>query len=92
MVAYNSYVIILLLMIYTIFSIFAINKTLKYSYPALKAASSSLSGPAALILINFISEFTGIYLYLSPINIGISMIAGIPGVCMLIIFNAIFKG
>lgn len=90
MTVYNSYSVLILLMFYSLFSMIIINKILKHSRPILGSISSSLSGPIALLLVNFASKFTGVFLSLNIINIGISFIAGVPGVCMMIILNIIF--
>lgn len=86
----SSYTALILLVLYTVFSTIIVNKILKHPHPILGSISSSLSGPIALIFVNLTAKFTGVCLCLNVLNIGMSLIAGVPGVCMIIILNMIF--
>lgn len=63
----------------------------KAEHPMQRAAGGVVTGLCALLAINFTGYFTGVVLPLSPLAIGISGAAGIPGVTMLLLLNLIFK-
>lgn len=82
----------LIILIFTVtILLFIIHKILKSHKPFWNALKSSLSGVIVLVAISLMSDFTNIYIPLSLMNIGISSLAGIPGVCMLMTANFIFE-
>lgn len=74
-----------------IICLFILYKILNSSKPFCNAVKSSLGGIIILFGVSLISDFTSVYLPISLMNIGISSLAGVPGVCMLIILNMIFS-
>lgn len=70
------------------FFLFVVHAILRTPSPLWGALKSSLGGVASLILASFVSDFTGVSVPLSLFNIGVSALAGIPGVCMAITLNA----
>lgn len=59
--------------------------------PVQRAAGGVIMGLCALAVVNLASLFTGVSLPLSPLTIGVSGAAGIPGVTMLLLLNLILK-
>lgn len=59
--------------------------------PVQRAAGGVITGLCALAAVNFTGFFTGVSLPLSPLTIGVSGAAGIPGVTMLLLLNLIMK-
>ncbi len=59
--------------------------------PFQRAAGGIVTGLCALAVVNLTGFFTGVSLPLSPLTIGISGAAGIPGVTMMLILNLILK-
>lgn len=59
--------------------------------PVQRAAGGVLTGLFALAAVNLTGFFTGVSLPLSPLTIGVSGVAGIPGVTMLLFLNLIMK-
>ncbi|QEY34302.1 transcriptional regulator [Caproiciproducens galactitolivorans] len=59
--------------------------------PVQRAAGGVLTGLCALAAVNLTGFFTGVSLPLSPLTIGVSGAAGIPGVTMLLLLNLIIK-
>lgn len=59
--------------------------------PVQRAAGGIVTGLFALAAVNITGFFTGVSLPLSPLTIGVSGVAGIPGVTLLLILNLIFK-
>lgn len=82
--------ILAFLFFYSLFSVFIINKMLKINNPFWNAIKSSISGAIIMLGVNLLWPFTGIYLKLNLINIAVSVIAGIPGICALLICSIVF--
>lgn len=59
--------------------------------PVRKAASGMLNGVLTLIAVNIAGIFTGVSLPVSLLSLGVSAVAGIPGVTMLLLLSLIFK-
>ncbi|NLG93663.1 MAG: transcriptional regulator [Clostridiales bacterium] len=59
--------------------------------PVQRAAGGVLTGLCALAAVNLTGFFTGVSLPLSPLTIGVSGAAGIPGVTMLLLLNLIIR-
>ncbi len=59
--------------------------------PVQRAAGGVIMGLFALAAVNLTAFFTGVSLPLSPLTIGVSGAAGIPGVTMLLLLNLILK-
>lgn len=59
--------------------------------PVQKAAGGVVIGLFALVAVNLTGFFTGVTLPLSPLTIGVSGAAGIPGVTMLLLLNLILR-
>lgn len=59
--------------------------------PVQRAAGGVITGLCALAAVNLTGFFTGVSLPLSPLTIGVSGAAGIPGVTMLLLLNLILK-
>lgn len=59
--------------------------------PVQRAAGGVITGLCALVAVNLTGFFTGVSLPLSPLTIGVSGAAGIPGVTMMLLLNLIFK-
>lgn len=59
--------------------------------PVQRAAGGVIMGLCALAVVNLAGFFTGVSLPLSPLTIGVSGAAGIPGVTMLLLLNLILK-
>lgn len=59
--------------------------------PVQRAAGGVITGLAALAAVELTGFFTGVSLPLSPLTIGVSGAAGIPGVTMMLLLNLILK-
>jgi len=59
--------------------------------PVQRAAGGVIIGLCALAVVNLTGFFTGVSLPLSPLTIGVSGAAGIPGVTMLLLLNLVLK-
>ena len=59
-------------------------------HPVRKAAGGVLTGLAALLAVNLTGVFTGVTLPVSILSIGVSAVAGVPGVTMLLLLNMMF--
>ncbi|NLJ30551.1 MAG: transcriptional regulator [Clostridiales bacterium] len=59
--------------------------------PVQRAAGGVITGLFALAAVNLTGFFTGVSLPLSPLTIGVSGAAGIPGVTMMLLLNLILK-
>lgn len=59
--------------------------------PVQRAAGGVITGLCALAAVNLTGFFTGVSLPLSPLTIGVSGAAGIPGVTMMLLLNLILK-
>ena len=62
---------------------------LRTKHPIRKAAGGVLTGLAALIIVNVSGVLTGVTLPISMLSIGVSAVAGIPGVTMMLLLNLI---
>ena len=62
---------------------------LRAKHPIRKAAGGVLTGLAALIIVNISGALTGVTLPISMLSIGVSAVAGIPGVTMMLLLNLI---
>lgn len=63
----------------------------KAQKPVQRAAGGVATGLCALAAVNLTGLFTGVSLPLSPLILGVSGAAGIPGVTMLLLLNLIFQ-
>jgi SigmaK-factor processing regulatory protein BofA. len=63
----------------------------KAQKPVQRALGGVVMGLFALAAVNLTGFFTGVSLPLSPLTIGVSGAAGIPGVTLLLLLNLIFK-
>ena len=68
-----------------------IQMIVKSPKPFQRAIGGIITGLCALAAVNLTGMFTGVTLPLSPLTIGVSGAAGIPGVTMLLLVNLIFK-
>ncbi|WP_457942709.1 pro-sigmaK processing inhibitor BofA family protein [Caproiciproducens sp. LBM24188] len=59
--------------------------------PVQRAFGGVLTGLFALAAVDFTGFFTGVSLPLSPLAIGVSGAAGIPGVTLLLLLNLVFQ-
>jgi pro-sigmaK processing inhibitor BofA len=59
--------------------------------PVRKAIGGILTGIIALIAVNVSGIFTGVTLPVSLMTVGVSAVAGIPGVTMLLLMSLIMK-
>ena len=55
--------------------------------PVQHAVGGIAVGLCALLAVSLLSGFTGVSLSMSPLTIGVSSVAGIPGVTMLLFLN-----
>ena len=63
----------------------------KAQKPVQRALGGVIVGLFALAAVNLTGFFTGVSLPLSPLTIGVSGAAGIPGVTLLLLLNLVFK-
>ena len=91
MMYFKAYLYPMIMVFSVVLCLFVLYKMLSSSRPLCNAVKSSLSGIIILFGVNLISDFTSVYLPMSIMNMGISSLAGVPGVCMLIILNMIFS-
>ncbi len=84
-----------IILIVTLCGVFAllviIQMIVKSPKPFQRAIGGVITGFCALAAVNLTGMFTGVTLPLSPLTIGVSGAAGIPGVTMLLLLNLIFK-
>ena len=59
-------------------------------HPVQRAIGGIVMGLCALVAVNLTGVFTGVSIPLSPLAIGVSGAAGIPGVTLLLLLNLIF--
>lgn len=59
------------------------------SHPVQRALGGVATGLCALAVVNLTGFFTGVSLPLSPLAIGVSGAAGIPGVTLMLLLNLI---
>ncbi len=64
---------------------------MKSKRPFRRAVGGVLTGLFTLAVVNLTGMFTGVSLPVSPLTIGVSGVAGIPGVTMLLLLNLILK-
>ncbi len=64
---------------------------MKSRRPVRHAVGGVLTGFCALAAVNLSGMITGVSLPISPLTIGVSGVAGIPGVTMMLILNLIFR-
>ena len=69
---------------------FVINKLCKVKSAFAKAFISAISGPLAMFILNFSSQFTGVGLPTSLFSMAASIIMGIPGIIAMLILNLFF--
>ncbi len=67
-----------------------IQKLSKNKRPVRRAFLSLFSGALALVLVDAVSVFTGVYIPVSLLSITVSVIGGIPGVTALLALNLFF--
>lgn len=91
MMSFSTYLPYLGLIIGILISLFILHRILKSPRPLWNAVKSSIVGVVVLLILSSTSRLTEVYIPLSLINIGISSIAGIPGVFMLVVLNMIFS-
>lgn len=63
----------------------------KAERPVRRAAGGVLTGLCALAAVNLTGFFTGVSLTLSPLTLGVSSVAGIPGVTLLLFLNLVVR-
>lgn len=71
------------------FSLVFIQILVRAKRPVRKAISGILTGTFSLFAVNLLGTFTSVTLPISLLSIGISAVAGIPGVTMLLILRMI---
>jgi pro-sigmaK processing inhibitor BofA len=64
---------------------------MKVRHPFRHAVGGILTGLCALAVVDLTGMFTGVSLPISPLTLGVSGVAGIPGVTMLLLLNLVFK-
>ncbi|HEX3016798.1 MAG TPA: pro-sigmaK processing inhibitor BofA family protein [Caproicibacter sp.] len=64
---------------------------MKSKRPVRRAVGGILTGLFTLVAVNLTGMFTGVSLPISPLTIGVSGVAGIPGVTLLLLLNLVFK-
>ena len=64
---------------------------MKSKHPVRHAIGGILTGLFTLAVVDLTGSFTGVSLPISPLTIGISGVAGIPGVTLLLLMNLILK-
>lgn len=73
------------------FIVFTIIQCLsKSKRPLNRAFLSLISGIAALISVDLLSGFTGVYIPISVLSLLISVALGIPGITSMLLINLIF--
>lgn len=68
-----------------------IQKIVKSKHPVRCTVGGIITGFFALAAVNLTGSFTGVNLPLSPLTLGVSGVAGIPGVTVLLLLNLIFQ-
>ena len=69
----------------------AVQVIMKTKHPVRHAVGGILVGLCTLAVVDLVGAFTGVSLPISPLTIGVSGVAGIPGVTLLLLANLIFK-
>lgn len=64
---------------------------MKSQRPVRHAVGGVLTGLFTLAAVNLTGAFTGVSLPISPLTIGVSGVAGIPGVTLLLLLNLLFQ-
>lgn len=64
---------------------------LRAKHPVKRAAGGVMTGFLALAAVNISGLFTGVTLPLSLLTLGVSAVAGIPGVTMLLLLNLLVQ-
>ncbi len=64
---------------------------MKSRHPVRHAVGGVLVGLCTLAAVDLTGAFTGVSLPISPLTIGVSGVAGIPGVTLLLLLNLILK-
>lgn len=64
---------------------------MKSKHPVRHAIGGILTGLCALAVVDLTGSFTGVSIPVSPLTIGVSGVAGIPGVTLLLLMNLILK-
>lgn len=59
--------------------------------PIRRAFGGVVTGIFALAAVNAAGIFTGVSLPVSPLTLGVSGVAGIPGVTLLLLLNLVFR-
>ncbi len=65
----------------------AVQAISRAKHPVRRALGGMLLGVAVLAAVNLASSFTGVRVPLSPLAIGVSAAAGVPGVTLLLFLN-----
>lgn len=68
-----------------------IQAAMKAKHPFRRAFGGIFTGLCALAAVEFSSSFTGVCLPVSPLTIGVSGVAGIPGVTLLLLLNLVMR-
>lgn len=74
----------------TVLILYITFKLLKQSHPLLKTVKSILSSTLFMIILNFANTLFGISIPLNVANLCAAGFLGIPGICLIIILNAVF--
>ncbi len=64
-----------------------VNRILNIRHPIFKAIKSGIGGPVVLVIINLLSTPTNFSLPMNLFSLGLSALAGIPGIGMIAILN-----
>ena len=64
---------------------------MKSKRPVRSAIGGVLTGFLALAVVDLTGIFTGVTIPVSPLTLGVSGVAGIPGVTLLLLLNLILK-
>ncbi len=64
---------------------------MKSKHPVGHAVGGILAGLCTLAVVDLTGAFTGVIIPVSPLTVGVSGVAGIPGVILLLLTNLIFK-
>lgn len=73
------------------FLLCVIQVIMKSRHPIRHAIGGILIGLCTLVVVNLTGAFTGVSLPISPLTIGVSGVAGIPGVTLLLLLNLVMK-
>lgn len=69
----------------------AVQVAMKSKRPVRHAIGGIFTGLLTLAVVNITGAYTGVNLPLSPLTIGVSSVAGIPGVTLLLLLNLVFR-